>query len=365
MSVLSNRRLELTFPLPPHVRVIGGAPRMPPTMWMHTAGTRLLHRMRADVVHFTNGWMPFGGVSPTPAVITIRDVSVFSHPELHARHRVLLQRSLLGRAVRHARAVIVPSRAVRHELLRQVGVDDGRVHVVAEAAAPQFHPMSDVAWLDETRRRHSLGDRFVLHVGRAGPRKNLRLLIEAFARRATRGDLTHQLVCVGPYGRSFDEVASHVERLGIENRVRLTGYVPIQDLVAMYNLADMLVVPSICEGFGLPVVEAMACGTPVITGPAPALVEVGGDAVERVASLDVESLGEAIVRMARCRERREQLRVLGRRRAARFSWQRAARETLDIYRGVSVGARPAVQAAARSLTEALPDVVVPGVAGDA
>ena len=126
----------------------------------------------------------------------------------------------------------------------------------------------------DVRDRYGLAARIILYVGTIEPRKSLPTLLDAFAERRASGDLTHQLVCVGPYGWLSRNIAEQLERLQIAQAVRFTGYVPFEDLPAIYNLAEMFVFPSLYEGFGLPVIEAMACGTPVITGPAAALAEV-------------------------------------------------------------------------------------------
>jgi glycosyltransferase involved in cell wall biosynthesis len=197
----------------------------------------------------------------------------------------------------------------------------------------------DTAQLRQVRERYRLADRFILYVGTIEPRKNLPRLLEAFARRRIAGDLVHQLVCVGPYGWLSEDVERQIDRLGVRDAVRFTGYVPFDDLPAIYNLAEMFVFPSVYEGFGLPVVEAMACGTPVLTGPVAALAEVAGDAAERIDPLDADTLGEAIVRLAADRDRREALSKAGLERARAFSWQQAALDTLKVYR--QVVARPA------------------------
>jgi glycosyltransferase involved in cell wall biosynthesis len=206
------------------------------------------------------------------------------------------------------------------------------VHVVYEAAAPSFAPVKDPAVLQRVRRRYDLADRFILYVGTIEPRKNLPKLIEGFAKAKKNGDLPHQLVCAGPYGWLSRDIEDLIKRLEIEDAVRFTGYVPFEDLPALYSLAEMFVFPSLYEGFGLPVIEAMACGTPVVTGDVAALTEVGGAAVERVDRLDGEGLGEAIVKLAHDSRRREELVTLGLQRARMFSWERAARETLNVYR---------------------------------
>jgi glycosyltransferase involved in cell wall biosynthesis len=216
------------------------------------------------------------------------------------------------------------------------------VHVVHEAAAPSFAAVTDWKVLERVRARYALAERFVLYVGTIEPRKNLPLLIEAFARRRLSGDLPHQLVCAGPYGWLSRDVEQQIERLGVTDAVRLTGYVPFSDLPALYTLAEMFVFPSLYEGFGLPVIEAMACGTPVITGRVPALVEVAAGAVEHVDRRDAHALGDVLATLAHDRGRREELSRLGLCRAREFSWTRAARETLAVYRQVAsvpVGAR--------------------------
>ena len=126
-------------------------------------------------------------------------------------------------------------------------------------------------------------------------------------------------MCAGPYGWLSRDIEDLIDRLQIEHAVRFTGYVPFDDLAALYSLAEMFVFPSLYEGFGLPVIEAMACGTPVITGQVAALAEVGGNAVEQVAPLDADSLGEAMVRLAGDRRRREELSSRGLHRAQTFS----------------------------------------------
>src|SRR6266850_5358363 len=298
-----------------------------------TRPLRTLERLRPDVGHFTNGMVPLG--SPVPTVVTIHYISLTLYPRYHPLRRVLLNRPLVNLASRRADAIITVSETARREIVRLYGLQPSRVHVVHEAAAPSFKPIRDAAQIERVRRQYRLPDRFVLYVGTIEPRKNLPTLFDAFARRWKSGDLPHQLVCVGPYGWLSRDLEQRLERLQVAKAVNFTGYVPFDDLPVLYSLAEMFVYPSVYEGFGLPVVEAMACGTPVITGAAGALAEIGGSALERIEQLDAELLGEAMVALARNRERRERLSVLGLERAEHFSWQRAARETLAVYREVA------------------------------
>jgi anaerobic magnesium-protoporphyrin IX monomethyl ester cyclase len=346
LVVISNRSIETTRPLPSTVRRIEGGRRLPRLVWMQTRVPQLLREIAADVVHFTNGMMPV--VSTAPTVVTIHDMSLTLYPRYHPRRRVILNRPLVDLAARRANAIITVSESARKDIIRLYGVAPARVHVIHEAAAPAFQPITDPAVRARVRARYGLAERFILYVGTIEPRKNLPMLIEAFAERRRAGDLPHQLVCAGPYGWLCGDVARIIERLQLEGAVRVTGYVPFDDLPAIYSLAEMFVFPSVYEGFGLPVVEAMACGTPVVTADVSALAEVGGGAVAHVPSLDVDALGEELVSLARSRERREHLSALGLQRARTFSWRRAAQETLAVYRRIArnehhaeAGVRPA------------------------
>jgi len=349
--VISNRPLDTTAPLPANVRVVASSSRVPRLVWMQAIAPRLLRRLGADIAHFTNGMMPLAMSVPT--VVTIHDMSLTMFPKYHPPRRVLLNRPLVDVAARRADAIITVSESAKRDIVRLYGSQAERIHVVHEAAAPSFQPIRDRHVLDRVRQRYRLADRFVLYVGTIEPRKNLPKLIEGFARRRNGGEIPHQLVCAGPYGWLSRDIEDLIDRLRIEQSVRFTGYVPFDDLAALYSLAEMFVFPSLYEGFGLPVIEAMACGTPVITGHVAALTEVGGNAVEHVGHLNADSLGDAMVRLASDARRREELSSLGLQRAHTFSWQRAARETLKVYRLAVTGevaAAAPVPAAYRSST---------------
>jgi glycosyltransferase involved in cell wall biosynthesis len=335
--VISNRPVDTTRPLPARVRIASSSWQIPRMVWMQTLGPRMLRREQVDVVHFTNGMVPLA--SPVPTVVTIHDMSLTLYPRYHPARRVLLNRPLVDIAARRADAIITVSQSAKRDIVRLYGLAPERVHVVHEAAAPSFRPVHDSLDRERVQRRYGLADRIILYVGTIEPRKNLPKLIEGFARRRKAGDLPHQLVCAGPYGWLSRDIEDRIDRLQVEDAIRFTGYVPFEDLPVLYSLAEMFVFPSLYEGFGLPVIEAMACGTPVVTGHVAALSEVAGGAVEHVDRLDADSLGEAMVRLARSRERRENLSALGLQRSHAFSWDRAARETLDVYRQTIAASR--------------------------
>ena len=330
LIVVSNREIDTTAPLPARVRIATPARRVPRFVWMQTLASTMLRQVDADVAHFTNGMLPMR--SPTPTVVTIHDMSLRLYPRYHPLRRVLLNRPLVDLAARRADAIITPSQSAKRDIVRVYDVDPARVHVVYEAAAPSFTRVTDSVELERVRRRYHLDERVILYVGTIEPRKNLPKLIAAFAAERKAGRLNHQLVCVGPYGWLSRGIEDQIARADVAHAINFTGYVPFDDLPAIYSLAELFVYPSMYEGFGLPVIEAMACGAPVLTGGTGALAEIGGDAIAPLERMDAEALGAALVALTQNRERRAALSAAGLERAAHFSWERAARESLDIYR---------------------------------
>ena len=328
LIVLSNRPVDTQVPLPPHVRVHQGHQFPVRIGWMQLCAARALDAVKADVAHFTNGMIPFA--PPVSTVVTIHDMSLTLYPQCHPLRRLLLNRPLMRVAVRQAAAVVTVSNSTRRDLLRLHGVPADRVSVVHEAASPAFRPIADRARLERIRAKYGLPERFILYVGTIEPRKNLGRLMAAVAQARAAG-IPHHLVCVGPYGWSSRDLAGSIERLGLTPFVHFTGYVPFDDLPALYNLGDLFVFPSLYEGFGLPVVEAMACGTPVITASSSSLGEIAGDAAITVDPSSTEALTEAIRDLAMNEDRRRDLAQRGRLRSRSFSWTQTARAMLAVY----------------------------------
>jgi glycosyltransferase involved in cell wall biosynthesis len=345
LVVVSNKPIDTQAPLPPHVRIHDGH-RFPVRIgWMQLRAARALQVLKPDVAHFTNGMIPAG--SPVSTIVTVHDMSLRLYPRCHPVRRVLLNRPLMRVAIQRAAAIVTVSHSARRDLLRLHRVAPERVSVVHEAASPAFRPIDDRDRLDAVRARYGLPERFILYVGTIEPRKNLPRLIDAFA-AARRAGVPHRLVCVGPYGWSSRDLSSHVEQCGVSDVVHFTGYVPFDDLPAIYNLAEFFVFPSLYEGFGLPVVEAMACGTPVITSATSSLEEIASDAAELVDPTNTDSLLAAIRRLATEPAYRRDLAERGRQRSRAFSWTQTAKEMLAVYHraaGVSVPAAEPVEAA--------------------
>jgi glycosyltransferase involved in cell wall biosynthesis len=299
------------------------------TLWMQVLLPFQLARVAPDVCHFTNSvascW------TPCPAVMTIHDTTLWMFPRYHPRRRLLAMRPLIPLAARRAQAIIAVSAATRRDLLRILKVPAHKVHVIHEAAGRQFRPLASSARLESIRARYGLPASFVLYVGTIEPRKNLPRLLRAFQLVRRQGFPRHALVLVGHRGWMDAAIMRTVEELQLDGSVRMLGYVPTEDLVALYNLAEVLAFPSLYEGFGLPVVEAMACGTPVLTSPRGSLAEVAGAAAEFVDPLDVECIGDGLRRLLADPGRRAELRAAGLARASRFRWDETAARTRRVY----------------------------------
>jgi glycosyltransferase involved in cell wall biosynthesis len=300
--------------------------RLQRVFWQQCRLPRLIEQETIDVFHGPGYVLPLR--ASVPCVVTIYDVIALSHPELCRRANVWHYRLALPRSARKARAVIVPSQTVREELMRRTGASGDRIHVIPPGVDPRLLSEPLETTQERVRRERGLPDRFFLFVGNLEPKKNVPALAAAFARcREECPD--HGLVVVGGAGWGSGPARRALRALG--PRVRLLGRVPIEDLAVIYRLAEMLVMPSLVEGFGLPMLEAMACGTPVLASDCSALRELGEGAALLTNCDDHQRVGRMMVWLARNETARQALRRLGRERAAGFSWERAARETVGVY----------------------------------
>ncbi len=303
-------------------------------LWMQFVLPAILARLRPEVCHFTNSVAPLA--SPCPFVITLYDMSLFLHGRTQPRKSLWLIRTLIPLAVRRAAAIITLSRSTRDDILAVLGPPPAKVHVAYAAPGREYRVIHDTSELERVRRRYALHRPFVLAVGTVEPRKNLGRLVQALAEVHRRGR-TEELVLVGQLGWRYKALLRQIDRLNLGNAVRFLGYVPDEDLPSVYNLASVLAFPSLYEGFGLPIVQSMACGTPVLTSNRSAMAEVGAGAALLVDPTTVDALADGLGRLLADQDLREQLCAAGLARAAEFSWSSVAERTVQVYAGIPGG----------------------------
>jgi glycosyltransferase involved in cell wall biosynthesis len=294
--------------------------------WLHVSMDRVVGE--ADVFHATDHLLP--PLRATRSVFTVYDLTVFEQPATHSCLNRWFTRLMLPRFLRAADAVIAVSRSTQDDLARHYPFVMGKTVVIHPGVTPHFRPAGRDT-LERVRREYALPARFFLHVGTIEPRKNLITLFEAF-KRAELDNVG--LVIAGKRGWLSETTLARMHQLGLERSVRLVGRVPDHDLPALYTLAEAFVFPSLYEGFGFPVIEAMACGTPVLCSDTSSLPEVVGDAALLLPAQDVRQWAEALVMIAHDASLRADLSRRGQRQAARFTWQESACRTCEVYREV-------------------------------
>jgi glycosyltransferase involved in cell wall biosynthesis len=311
--------------------------------WLHILWQRLRLPVPIQVVtgpldlfHSPDFVLPMMG--RTPAILTVHDLSFLRVPQFFVPgFRNYLEKAV-SRAVGRARCILADSESTRRDLVELLAVEPERVTVIYPGVEPRFQPVRDVEVLGRVRARYSLPERFILGLGTLQPRKNFEGLIEAFGHLLSgRGDVPEfvdlQLVIAGGRGwiASREEILAQTERARLSGRVHLLGFVDDDDLPALYSLAQTFAFPAWYEGFGLPVLEAMACGTPVVAANNSSLPEVVGEAGLMVDAGDPGSLAETLAQLVADRGLRARLAVAGREQAQRFTWQGAAQQLLAIY----------------------------------
>jgi len=292
------------------------------------AMSRALVGTRLNLVHVQFA-APF--FCPTRIVVTVHDVMFERHPEYFAPAMLAQLRARVPSTVRRASAVLTVSEFSKRDIVERFHVPPQKVVVAYNGVDPMYQPLHDAARLAAVRARYGTGERFLLFVGALKPNKNLKRVVEAYVRLRRADALRHRLVLVGAGDGSDDATFASIRGSGYAGDIIFTGHVSDEDVVSLYNAAEVFVHPSLFEGFGLPPLEAMACGTPVITSNTTALPEVVGEAAVQVDPLDVEALAGALARVTGDAGLRGELRARGLERAGQFTWEKTARQTLRVY----------------------------------
>ena len=299
--------------------------------WEQTVLPVELLRERAELLHALGFVSPFGWRGKT--VVTVYDLSFLRFPEVYNRANRVYLSTFTPPSLRRADRVITISEDARRDVVELCGVAPERVTAILLAADESLQPASPEA-VRAFRTRHNLPERFVLYQGTLQPRKNLETLVRAYGMLRAQGSDDHILVLAGPRGWQYDSIFELTRQLGLEDAVRFPGFVPDEDQPLWYSSATVFAFPSRYEGFGLPLLEAMACGAPVVSSSSSSLPEVVGDAGLLVDPSDVEGLCSALRELLEDEPRRLALAAAGRARAATFSWRKMAEETVQVYREV-------------------------------
>lgn len=328
--ILTSRQDELS--LTPNFNFVN-IPALNEVIWEQVALPLELKKRALDLVHFTVNSAPVFYTGKM--VFTIHDLA-FSHyqykvPGLYYQLVRYYRRFLVPRIAKRAQAVITVSNHTKRELIERLGLKEEKVKVIPEAAGNSFHQIKDNEHLDKFRHRYSLPEKYILALGSLEPRKNTKGIIDAYAYLHKTKNLDHALVLVGVGKEARQKIKTYLNSKKIFNRVIMLGYLNSTDLNLLYNGAEVFIFPSFYEGFGLPILEAMACGTPVITSNVSSLPEVAGDAALLTDPNDIEDLAAAITTILSDESLRNKLKACGLKRSLEFSWEETAKKTLEVY----------------------------------
>jgi glycosyltransferase involved in cell wall biosynthesis len=349
LAVGQSHRFRLYFHQPPPVGLfLGDVERrvIPfPRLWTHIRLSWEMVVDPPDLLFVPAHVLPLA--HPRRSVVTIHDLGYHYYPQAHTLSQNVYLRWSTRHNARAATRIVADSRATCRDLVRYYRTPREKIVVVYPGLDETLEPVLDPAAIAAACARYRLIGPYLLYVGTLHPRKNLVRLVRAFASLVRSSPGAHgeaegvpanlQLVLAGQRGWLYDDIFSEVRRLGLTERVTLTGYLPDDDLPALLSGALAFVFPSLYEGFGLPVLEAMACGAPVVCSNASSLPEVAGDAALLVEPLDVQAWAAALLRIVTEEGLRRELVARGFRQAQRFSWQRCAQEIMQVLEDVGRG----------------------------
>lgn len=292
----------------------------------------------ADLFHGPSFTLP---PSFAPSLLTVHDLSFLRYPQ--GAHPALLAwlTKAVPRSLRRARHVLADSESTRIDLIELMQVPSDRITVIGAGVEKRFQPVTDPETLGQVRARYKLPDRFILSVSTLEPRKNFTGLIAAFSQMAAASEMSSMadlhLVIAGGKGWLYDDIFAAAETSPLRERIHFTGYVADEHLPALYSLATLFAFPSHYEGFGIPVLESMACGTPVVCANNSSLPEIAGDAALLIEATDTGALADAMHQLVIDTSLREGLIQRGYEQAGNFRWEEAARRLLDVYSEIAGG----------------------------
>lgn len=330
--IFLNKHIQDKFPFHNvnlHPVKIPSKCRITRILWEHFQLPKEVKKAECDLLHCPGYIAPYKIDCPT--VVTVHDIISLTRPNLCKLSNHLYYRLLLGRSVRQAAQVIVPSKIVKKGLLKLFDIDPEKINIVPFAPSEVFKKIDDATVLEQVREKYQLPEKFIMFLANHEPKKNITGVIKAFAefRKREKG---YKLVLAGRAAWGTGRAEKLVYKLAIEKDVIRPGYIPIADLLAIYSLADVFFFPSLDEGFGIPVLEAMACGTPVVCSNRGALPETTADAAICVSPTDISGMADALENFATDKQLRKEYIKKGFKRAGELSWEKTTQSTMEVYK---------------------------------
>lgn len=318
-----NGELSISYPNIPLKKTVGNYFQLP----------LKLRDYPLDVVHDLTQVSPFTLYSQSKKILTIHDLSPILFPENYGIIHGFLQKHILPRTLKNVDTIITVSYNTKVDVLKYLKFRGDKIREIPLGVDEKFKPQKNTI---DFMEKYNINSPFILYVGTLEPRKNIPTLIKAFY-KLKRKDIEHKLIISGGKGWKYKEIYETIEKLNLQKEVIFTGYVPEEDLPRLYNSADLFVYPSLYEGFGLPPLEAMACGCPVVASKTSSLPEVVGNAGILVNPHDVDDISNKMYETLTNEGLREELSRMGSERAKLFSWEKVAKETLKVYEEVGMG----------------------------
>jgi glycosyltransferase involved in cell wall biosynthesis len=316
--------------LPSNLSLVQTTANVVTRRWWSIGLPRYLSKSSIQLFHGTNFEVPLWLKQKLPTVLTIHDLSLLLHADTHVARLARRARRMLPLMARAATMIVTPTESVKTELAEQLRISRDKIVAIPEAARNVFHPVPPVE-TEKTRQQLDIGEDFLLFVGTIEPRKDLPTLVRAFEQVVLARKPELQLVIAGRLGWLVDDLLKQINTSAVADQIKLTGYLSDEALRALYSTCRAFVYPSTYEGFGLPPLEAMACGAPVIATRIKSIIEVCRDAALMVEPKSVDGLTKAINDLLDDDNARRQLSSAGLRRAAEFSWQRTGQLTREVY----------------------------------
>ncbi len=319
-----------------HVTQISNENHMIGDLWESLYLPSFLKRSGVNVFHGPAFLIPLRQGGAFRSIVTIHDIVAYMKPETVPLKYALYMKMLIKLVATKADKIITPSFSTKNDLIDQLDIPEENIEVVYNAVSDRFAPPDDKARSDieAVKEKFNIRGRYMLFAGNLEPRKNLIRLMQAYDRaRSQLGD-EYQLVMCGKKSWLYSDIIKTYEKINGDGSIILTHYLSEDELLSLYQGADIFVFPSLYEGFGFPPLEAMGCGVPVITSGISSLPEIVGEAALLVDPMSVQEISDAMVKMASSGSLRDDLRRKGLEQAAKFRWKNTAQQTLDVYHSV-------------------------------